>query len=123
MKAVTGFLLILPVVFGALAHFFRESDSVPAFFGLWMLFSLVCLIWALVASRKSRSLAWTCVLATVFQFVAFFLLFALIDARAKTRAGAASHAVSGNGAVASLFHAQSFGRAVPEQIRSSSTPI
>jgi hypothetical protein len=117
MRAVTSFLLILPIVFGALAHFFRESDSVPALFGLWILFSLVCLIWALVASRKSRSLAWTCVLTTVFQFVAFSLLFAFIDARAKTRAGTANHAVSGNGAVAFLSHAQSFGGAVPEQQR------
>ena len=95
MKAVTGFLLILPILFGALTHLFRESASVPSLVGLWTLFSLICLIWALVASRKSRSLAWTCIITTVFQFVAFFLLFAFIDARAKTRAGAANHAASG----------------------------
>ena len=89
MKTTTAFFLVAPVTFGALAHFLRESDAVPVLAGLWVLFSIAVLLWALFISRKHRGLAWSCLVICFVQFTFFSLLFVLIDSRAKTRSAVA----------------------------------
>jgi hypothetical protein len=88
MKILSAIVMILPVVFCALTHFYREDGSLfLTFFGFWMLFTLFCPVWGLCISRKHRSLAWSCVAVGLFQIVLFATL-VMIDGRAKTKSTA-----------------------------------
>ena len=90
MKLLVASIAILPALFGLLAHVYRETDSlVITFLVLWLVFSLVGLVWGFFLSRRDRSLGRQCIVFVLVQFLAFCYLFAVIDSRAKTSGASA----------------------------------
>ncbi len=86
MKRASALFVSVPVVFGALAHFLRERDTlvIMSLTG-WLVFTGIALLWAFLIRRDRRGLAAFCAVSALAQFAAFALLFALVDSRAKTR--------------------------------------
>ena len=85
MKLINAIVVVLPVVFGVLAHLNREGAAMGPLFWLWALLSVACLFWWRYVSRRYRSLAWGCLAVGMLQLISFLFLFMAIDFPANTR--------------------------------------
>jgi hypothetical protein len=86
--AAGALLVVMPILFGALTHLFREREAAAALFWLWALFTVSGFFWGHYISHRYRSLALSCEFILALQVISFLLLFVMIDSPAKTGIGA-----------------------------------
>ena len=85
MIVISAIVVVVPILFGVLAHLIRERASMGPLFWLWALFSVACLFWGRYVARKCRSLAWSCVAIDTLQLISFLILFMAIDFPVNSR--------------------------------------
>src|SRR5262249_42921369 len=85
MSLFTGFVLVVPIVFGVVTHSIRETTAMGPMFWLWALFSAACLCWGRYAFHRYRSLGWGCVAIDLLQIILFMFIFWTIDFPANTQ--------------------------------------
>src|SRR6266849_742663 len=82
---ITVIVVLIPMLFGVIAHLIRERAAMGPLFWLWALFSVASLFWARYVFRRYRPLALGCMAIDVLQLVSFLVLFMAIDLPANSR--------------------------------------
>ena len=82
---ITAIVVVMPMLFGVIAHLIRDSAAMGPLFWLWALFSVACLFWARYVFRRYRPLALGCMAIDMLQLVSFLVLFMSIDLPANSR--------------------------------------
>ena len=82
---ITVIVVVIPMLFGVIAHLIRERAAMGPLFWLWALFSVASLFWARYVFRRYRPLALGCMAIDVLQLVSFLVLFMAIDLPANSR--------------------------------------